>query len=245
MKKLLLIITAYIFCSSLTAQILFVTKGKIEFEKKVNLHAHLENDIFSQAIMKTVPKFKTTYFDLYFDQGKTLYKPGKETIDPVKIPDWVLGPANDNVVYTDVNQQLNVAQKTIFDATYIIEDSTRKLDWKITTETRNIAGFECRKATAIIMDSVFVVAFYTDQILTTGGPESFNGLPGMILGLAIPRLHATWYATKLQVIELKPEELAIPKKGKKMTQKDLSVKLKDAMKNWGKEGERNMWQSAL
>jgi GLPGLI family protein len=31
------------------------------------------------------------------------------------------------------------------------------------------------------MDSVFIVAFYTDQIVTSGGPESFNELPGMIL----------------------------------------------------------------
>ena len=49
----------------------------------------------------------------------------------------------------------------------------------------------------MVMDSIVVIAFYTDEILTSGGPESFNGLPGMIMGLAIPRLHTTWYATKL------------------------------------------------
>jgi GLPGLI family protein len=48
-----------------------------------------------------------------------------------------------------------------------------------------IAGFNCRRANAMIMDSIYVVAFYTDEILTTGGPESFSGLPGMILGVAL------------------------------------------------------------
>jgi GLPGLI family protein len=196
-------------------------------------------------IMKTVPKFKTTYFDLYFDNTKSVYKPGKEIIEPVKIPDWILGPANDNTVFTDLEKQTITAQKTVFDGTYLLNDSTRKLDWKITNDTRTIAGFECRKATTMIMDSIFVVAFYTDQILATGGPESFNGLPGMILGLAIPRLHATWYATKLQMVELKETDLAAPTKGKKINKTDLNSKLAEAMKNWGKEGTRNIWQVML
>ena len=60
------------------------------------------------------------------------------------------------------------------------------------------------------MDSVYVIAFYTDQITTTGGPESFNGLPGMILGVAIPRINTTWFATKLELVEVKPQDLIAP-----------------------------------
>jgi GLPGLI family protein len=244
MKKLFITILSIAFFSATQAQT-FVSKGKIEYEKKVNLHSNLENDSWSQMIMKTLPKFKTTYFDLFFDNGKTVYKPGKDVIEPVKIPDWVLGPANDNTVFTDLEKQTVTAQKTVFDGTYLLNDSTRKLDWKITNDTRTIAGFECRKATAIIMDSIFVVAFYTDQILATGGPESFNGLPGMILGLAIPRLHATWYATKLEMVQVKETDLAAPSKGKKINKTELNSKLADAMKNWGKEGTRNIWQVML
>jgi GLPGLI family protein len=124
----------------------------------------------------------------------------------------------------------------------LIEDSIKKLNWKITSDTRTIAGFECRKATAIIMDSVFVVAFYTDQIVTHGGPESFTGLPGMILGIAIPRLNATWYATKLQLVEVKETDLAAPKKGKKTNLSDLGKQLKDATKDWGPNVNRYIWK---
>ena len=88
------------------------------------------------------------------------------------------------------------------------------MDWRITGERRTIAGFECHKAVGRIMDSVYVVAFYTDQIVTNGGPESFNGLPGMILGLAIPRINTTWFATKIEAIEISPLDIAAPKKGK-------------------------------
>ncbi len=92
------------------------------------------------------------------------------------------------------------------------------------------------------MDSVFVVAFYTDQIVPGGGPESFTGLPGMILGLAIPRMNTTWFATKLELVTVGPSDLAPPKKGKKTNQASLRNQLKQSMKDWGKWGDKNIWQ---
>jgi GLPGLI family protein len=47
------------------------------------------------------------------------------------------------------------------------------------------------------MDSIYVVAFYSDQIVVRGGPESFWGLPGMIMGVVLPHEYTTWYATKV------------------------------------------------
>ena len=94
---------------------------------------------------------------------------------------------------------------------------------------------------AIICDSVYVVAFYTDEIAVTGGPESFNGLPGMILGLAIPRLATTWFATKVELIDPKPTDFAIPARGKKITDINLQSLLQKSLKDWGKQGQRNIW----
>jgi GLPGLI family protein len=52
-----------------------------------------------------------------------------------------------------------------------VEDSLLKIKWKITADTRNIAGFECRKAVGILFDTVAVFAFYTDELMISGGPE--------------------------------------------------------------------------
>ncbi len=97
---------------------------------------------------------------------------------------------------------------------YLLSNPLRKIDWKIGSEIRKIAGFDCRKAVGKIMDSIIVIAFYSDEIIPSGGPESFTGLPGMILGLAIPRMHATWYATKLELIDISDKDLQAPKKAK-------------------------------
>lgn len=229
-----------LLCINMNAQT-FISAGKIEFEKNVNQHGFLDaNDSWDQTMKKTIPKFRTTYFNLYFNGNKTLYKPGKEVVQSG--PDWMTGPASENTVYTELADNKQVSQKAVYEKTYLIEDSLRNAEWKLTDDTRTIAGFNCRKATTIIMDSVFVFAFYTDEILTTGGPESFNGLPGMILGIAIPRMHTTWFATKLELVDVKPETLVAPKKGKKTAKEEIKKQIQDVMKEWGKYGQRNMWQ---
>ncbi|MEP6682893.1 MAG: GLPGLI family protein [Parafilimonas sp.] len=249
MKKYLLFILIFACRPSLYAQNIFISKGQIEFEKRVHFIANV-NDIFKKdgdddngesdfinTIKKQLPEWKTTYFNLYFDDKKTLYEPGREVTEAgPKGPDWFNDPAQDNVVFCNLDTKQSVAQKSVYDSKFLLADSLRKARWKITNDSRDIAGFNCRKATTIINDSIFVVAFYTDQILTTGGPESFNGLPGMILGLAIPRLHTTWFATKVETTEPTVSTLTPPAKGKKATNADLSTKLQSVFKDaWNKK----------
>jgi GLPGLI family protein len=126
-----------------------------------------------------------------------------------------------------------------------VADSLRNIEWKITPEIRKIAGFDCRKAVGRVMDSIVVIAFYTDEIVTNGGPESINGLPGMILGLAIPRLHTTWYATRLQLVEVTDTDLAAPKKGKKLTGNGYRSQVQEILKSWGHDAEKRTFQFLL
>ena len=150
--------------------------------------------------------------------------------------------ANENIVFSDLEQGISTSQKQVFETRYLISDSLLKINWKLTTDTRKIAGFNCRKATAIIMDSVYVFAFYTDEILTSGGPEGFSGLPGMILGIAIPRLNATWFATKLELTAVpSPLGTSTPVKGKKTTRSELNSILKINLKDWGEWADKNIW----
>ena len=95
------------------------------------------------------------------------------------------------------------------------------------------------------MDSIFVVAFYTDEIMISGGPESFNGLPGMIMGLVINRLHTTWYATKIQVNDINDKDIAPPKSGKKTNNEKLLEVLKASMKVWGADAVSNIWAAMI
>jgi GLPGLI family protein len=252
-KYFLLYILLVAFHFSLFSQDIFISKGQIEFEKKVNVYKNLDDQNkgntddggfdWISAVKKQIPEWSTTYFNLYFDGNKTMYKPGREVNQGSKGPDWFQDPAQNNIVYCNFETQQSISQKSVFESMFLISDSLRKANWKITNDVRDIAGFKCRKATTIIMDSVFVVAFYTDQITTSGGPESFNGLPGMILGLAVPRIHTTWFATKVELTDPLPATFTPPAKGKKATNADLLAKVQSSFKeSWNKAfGQHAQW----
>ena len=138
-----------------------------------------------------------------------------------------------NTIFTDLTDKMAVDQKKVFEQTYLVKDSVRKIKWKITGETREIAGYTCRRANGIMMDSIYVVAFYTDKIHVSGGPESFNGLPGMILEVALPHENLIWVATKVTDTTLPDNVLLPPKKGKVVNNAGLKTTLRGVMKDWG------------
>ncbi|MHA4845605.1 GLPGLI family protein [Flavitalea antarctica] len=219
----------------------FISSGKIEFERKVNLHKLYDYEgTYGDYVKKNAPQFLTSYFDLVFREDKSVYKPGREVTD-LKANNWKNFPGSENTVYNDYNNAIFTSSKQVFEQLFLVQDSLPKMNWKITKETRKIAGFLCRRAETIIMDSVYIVAFYTEEILATGGPESFNGLPGMILGVGIPRMHVTLFATKLELMEVKDSDLKQPAKGKKTNVANLKTTLQSSMKDWGKQANKNIW----
>ena len=141
-----------------------------------------------------------------------------------------------NTIYSDFNTSMSTAQKLVFEQTFLLKDTIRKINWKITDETRDIAGYPCRRANAIVMDSIYVVAFYTDKILVPGGPESFTGLPGMILEVALPHENVAWVATKVTETTIPENEIVPPKKGKPVNKQSLKETLNKAIGDWGTWG---------
>jgi hypothetical protein len=58
----------------------------------------------------------------------------------------------------------------------------------------------------------------------------------MILGLAVPRLYTTWFATKIEVINDSDEtKIIAPAKGKKANQREMVGKINDGIKDWGEK----------
>lgn len=232
---------------SANAQTQFIMKGRVEYEKKINQFKSIEgkeDNIWYKEMMKVSPKFVNDVYELRFDAKKSVYKLAKENTDNKYIM-WGSKPSETDGIVQDMENKSLSAQKDIFENTYLIKDSLRKLEWRITNEIRDIAGFECRKAVTKICDSVYVVAFYTDQIPVSSGPESFGGLPGLILGLAVPRLYTTWFATKLELTDPSDAQLNPAQKGKKVTREQLFAELRKGMQDWGKEGEKRIWIIAL
>jgi GLPGLI family protein len=103
-----------------------------------------------------------------------------------------------------------------------MKDSVVNRDWIITSGTRKIAGYECTRAIWQKNDTTRIYAWYTTDIVPTLGPESVQGLPGAILGLATENGGIVYFASKVEIIDPTEAELAEPKKkGKEYTYKEL------------------------
>ena len=230
-------VVLFLACLVSQAQTIFHPQIKIEFEKTIyvrQLYRELVPEWYDR-IKDQLPESSLAYFDFIGDTAKSIFKPGREL--PFDPRAW-RPMANQNVVYTDYRTNKSITQKPVFEETFLVDDSLAKIDWKITADTRIIAGFECRKAVGIIHDTIAVFAFYTDEILISGGPESINGLPGMILGLGVPRLHTTWFATKVEVNSVNMN-FSPATKGKKVNYKGMIESINNVLKNTNNYG-RNM-----
>ncbi len=203
--------------------------GVIEYEKTDNMFALIKKKVTPSSMeykphyeeyLKTEPQFLKLKSTLTFSNNKTLFIP---TPSAQRISYWYDSPmANQiNIIYSDLDKKVSVIKKDFYERTYLVKDSLRKINWKLTDETRVIAGYTCRRANALILDSVYVVAFYTDEIHVSGGPESFNGLPGMILGVALPRENVTWYATRVTEQIVNPGIITPPVSGKIVNNRQL------------------------
>ncbi len=236
------------FANPLHAQnALFYKTGVIEFEKTINMFAVIKRSItkdneflFQEAFDKykqNNKQFKILKSTLVFSDGKTLFTPYEAAPESGYFSDLPMALQN-NTVFTDFKSALQVSKKKVFNETYLLSDSTKKIRWKITDETKVIGGYNCRRANAIVNDSVYVVAFYSNEILVSGGPESFSGLPGMILQVTLPHENITWVAAKIQLMDVSGNTIQPPAGGKIVTRSQLRSNLEFASKNWGdKAGE--------
>ncbi len=238
MKKTVLstILLCTIVLGQAQTQTQFFGKVKIEFEKTLNVHASYKtmDPQWFERIKERLPKEAITYHQFIGDSTRSIYKPGKEAdIDPRS---WYRPVADKNVVFTDYKTGKTIAQKPVFEETFLMEDSLVKIKWKLSPDTRMIAGYECRKAIGILADTIAVFAFYTDELMISGGPEGIHGLPGMILGVGIPRLHATWFATRVEVFDVNMNAVKPATKGKKVDRPTMMKSLNNVLRQWGEYG---------
>ena len=240
MKKIICIVALLVSIKSYSQ--VFISKGMVEYEVKVNNHKSIGEGIWADMMRDKLPKFSTSYYQLTFNNDKSIYQFNRKD-ESSRMPSW-FGDSDEDTWYNDFSRSSFVQQKGVFGDTYILADSLLDIKWKITNENREIAGFNCRKAVGIIFDSVYVFAFYTDEIVLSGGPMSLNGLPGLILGVTIPRMHTSWVATRVQVTGIDEKKIIAPK-GKQKKASELKETVEKATKDWGTYGQQRVWNIFL
>ncbi len=246
MKKILL--AFLISCGAMANAQQFISSGAIEFEVRTNNQRIFfeEDNMWSEMFKDKIPPFSTTYFQYTFNDNKSIFKFDRYDEKNRMPRGFDFGNIEDDIWYNDYTTGRFTNQRLILENNYLIAGELMKIEWKLSpTETREIAGFNCRKATGIIFDSVYLFAFYTDEITISGGPMGIQGLPGMLLGITIPRMFTSYIATKLQVAGVDVRKIIAPQKGKKKDFIDLRKDVERVSKDWGRWGQQTLWMMGL
>ena len=209
-----------------------IKNGVIMFERKTNLLKKYESPE-SQRWLRG-EKVKIDRFNLYFSPTKSLFLP-IESLTPSKA-DWA---TSKNTVIQDFNKNERTSIYNFLGENKTVLDSLTKRTWKITERKRDIAGYSCRRAIWEKDDSTNIYAWYTTQIVPSTGPESFNGLPGTILGLATEDGGVVYFAKTVQESYNDLDELS-PKINKKKVYTKNELKQELELK-----GRSNPWMSKI
>ena len=246
MKRILFLFTI-LFTAAVTNAQQFIDKAVIEYEVKTSIKKTMSNDSWADMMKDNMSEFKTAFYTYTFANNKSIYKFNRWDAS-TKVPVWYKEDDEENTWYFDFNLNKVTIQKQIEGTQLLIADSIPAIEWKLTNENREIAGFNCRKAVGKIMDSVYVFAFYTDEITISGGPCSISGLPGMVLGLSIPRLYTSYIATKVMVTGVKEADIKPSTSKKHYSYTGLKSLVEEKTKDWftwGDDKEENQRRKNL
>ena len=201
-----------------------ISNGVIMFERKTNLLKKYKTEE-SQRWLRG-EKVKIDRFHLYFSPTKSLFLP-IESLTPSKA-DWA---TSKNTVIQDFENNERTSVYNLWGDNMMVVDEIKIRTWKITERKRDIAGYSCRRAIWEKDDSTNIYAWFTDQIIPSTGPETFNGLPGTILGLATEDGGVVYFAKTIQESYNDFEELSPKIKKKTYTESELKYELEQKAKS--------------
>lgn len=239
-----------------------------------------------KMIEERMKKMFEKTFILNFDKTASIYKEEEKLEAPgqggggMRMVSSMMGGGG--TYYKNVKEKTYTVDREFMGKEFLVKDTLTNIKWKMEGETRQIGGYTCFKATAVLpvnksdfrnfrprdqkkedgkdakaeaskdgekakttnfMDQlempkdIVITAWYTPEIPVNQGPESYWGLPGLILEVNDGK--TTILCSK---IVLNPKDKAVikaPTNGKQVTQKEYEetvMKKMEEMQEMGGPG---------
>lgn len=265
MRKIFLALTVMLV--AFTSAFAQVKEGKLIFERKINMYRMITDP----EMRARIPEFRTEKFELLFNEQASMFKtiPEEEAPDPFANSGGGGGERGgmrfnfrmpETATYTDIPNQMQYESRSLFEKDFLIVDSLKPNNWKLSDETKTIAKFVCKKATTMIVPQqmnmrfgggrnrnnqdtaapvkpkeIELVVWYTESIPVSVGPDAYAGLPGAILEVDSDNggnvITATEFTAKYAAKELKQ-----PTKGDKMNRAQFAESMKKIMEDMQRGG---------
>jgi GLPGLI family protein len=215
-------------------------EGRIIYERVFQLPTRMFN--VDPAIAAQIPKSRTDQYELLFGNNQSLWQflPSLNSDDQNTFASGGMvlrlqAPGANDVVYHNFEKGTRLDQREVLDRSFLVSDSIRKLDWKLSDETKIVLNYTVHKATATRIssrsrmtmengqmkredfpDTAKVVAWYTTDIPVPAGPDFQGQLPGTILELDVDNGQTVYKAIEISP-KVSANKIKEPKDGKKLT----------------------------
>lgn len=247
MKKLLILLSLFNFIETQAQQ----KEGKITYSRKTQIKFSIGSSQGAQPIEQE----KTDKFELNFANNQLALHQLPEDIQEETTNNFSSGGgqivlrtsgSTDDKVFYDLTTKLKTESKEFLGKTYLISDSVRMADWKLSNESKTILGFNCQKATRTHIsvrntmfmqngvmerkeqsDTSIITAWFTSAIPVAGGPTDMGQLPGMILELEMNNGKIVYTAIEIKD-KANKKLIKEPTKGKKVTAAEFLAERKKA-----------------
>jgi GLPGLI family protein len=223
-------------------------EGKVVYERIMQVR---RPQGLSPEMAQQIPPSRTDNFELLFGNNQSIWRmiPKADGGDGTFGGNGVMfrSAGNDDITFFDFTRGTRTDKREIFDNSFLVEDSVRKLNWKLTDETKTILGHQARKAIAQriglafrtsmengqmkreeVADTSNITAWFSTDFPVTTGPQEFQGqLPGIILQLDLNNGRVVYNAVEISP-KVSLSSIKEPKGGKRVTQAEF-IKERDKM----------------
>lgn len=208
-----------------------------------------------QMIKERIKKANEKTFILNFNQLESIYKEDVKLEQPGTgrgggMRFGMMGGNSENY-YKNVKKGTYAVKNDLFGKIFLVQDSLPKLNWEMGSESKKIGKYTVFKATATktvkrpnmsalfnrndkskgqeyVEKEIQIVAWYSPEIPVNQGPESYWGLPGLILEVSDDI--TTILCSEISMNPKEKVEIKAPSKGKVVNQTKYDEIAKTKMK---------------
>lgn len=231
-------------------------QGMVSYDRTVQMQRMMGGDGMDQMM----PGSRKDKLEVLFGNDQSLRRTVEEEMPEAFSSDgggrhvrMMVAGAND-VIYSNFATGKIVEQREFGARNYIVADSVRKLNWKLTGESMTILGYPCQQAVAQrigkrnmmsmengemknreVADTSNITVWFTMAVPVPAGPEYQGQLPGLILGIDVNDGRIVYRATAVSP-QVDLSDIKEPSKGKKMTAAEFDKERQKMMEEMQRNG---------
>lgn len=213
-------------------------EGVVSYTQKVNLHMGLGEG--NEEMKAMLPEFQESKYELLFNGKATLYRGVKseptevnqEHDDGTQVMIRMEGPQS--TIFTNLENGDQIEMRDLMGKQYLIGGATERT-WKMSGESKEIAGYTCQKAVLDGSDTP-MEAWFTSALPVSSGPATFNQLPGLILEVSSDGGRMVITAESVEFKTLDAATMVAPTKGKKITRKKYQKLQEERLREMNAQG---------